>query len=157
RRHTRFSRDWSSDVCSSDLLNNMIAYTVSEAMITDVFTVRQEDVIELVAEMMIWKHIKQVPVENSRGKIVGIVSYKQIIEAFLRQKHEGAENITVKQIMDKNPTIIQEETPIREAINLMIDNRSEALIIANEENELLGILSDLEIMGMINRYLKDSE
>src|SRR5690606_22275426 len=22
RRHTRFSRDWSSDVCSSDLLNN---------------------------------------------------------------------------------------------------------------------------------------
>ena len=138
-------------------LNNMIAYTVSEAMITDVFTVRQEDVIELVAEMMIWKHIKQVPVENSRGKIVGIVSYKQIIEAFLRQKHEGAENITVKQIMDKNPTIIQEETPIREAINLMIDNRSEALIIANEENELLGILSDLEIMGMINRYLKDSE
>src|SRR5690606_41154616 len=23
RRHTRFSRDWSSDVCSSDLLSNM--------------------------------------------------------------------------------------------------------------------------------------
>ena len=138
-------------------LNNMIAYTVSEAMITDVFTVRQEDIIEMVAEMMIWKHIKQVPVENAKGKIVGIVSYKQIIEAFLRQKHEGAEAITVKQIMDKNPTIIGEETSVREAIKLMIDNRSEALIVANEDNELLGILSDLEVMGMINRYLQDSE
>jgi len=135
----------------------MIAYTVSEAMITDVFTVRQEDIIEMVAEMMIWKHIKQVPVENAKGKIVGIVSYKQIIEAFLRQKHEGAEAITVKQIMDKNPTIIGEETSVREAIKLMIDNRSEALIVANEDNELLGILSDLELMGMINRYLQDSE
>src|SRR5690606_41856763 len=47
-------------------LNNMIAYTVSEAMITDVFSVRQEDIIEMVAEMMIWKHIKQVPVENAK-------------------------------------------------------------------------------------------
>src|SRR5690554_6401299 len=138
-------------------LNNMIAYTVSEAMITDVFTVRQEDIIEMVAEMMIWKQIKQVPVENAKGKIVGIVSYKQTIEAFLRQKHEGAEAITVKQIMDKNPTIIGEETSVREAIKLMIDNRSEALIVANEDNELLGILSDLELMGMINRYLQDSE
>lgn len=138
-------------------LNNMIAYTVSEAMITDVFTVRQEDIIEMVAEMMIWKHIKQVPVENAQGKIVGIVSYKQIIEAFLRQKHEGEETITVKQIMDKKPTIIQEETSIREAIRLMTENRSEALIVANADNELLGILSDLEVMGMINRYLQDSE
>ena len=138
-------------------LNDMIAYTVSEAMITDVFTVRQEDIIEMVAEMMIWKHIKQVPVENAAGKIVGIVSYKQIIEAFLRQKHEGEETITVRQIMDKNPTIIQEETPVRDAIKLMIDNRSEALIIANEDNELLGILSDLEVLGMINRYLHDRE
>lgn len=138
-------------------LKNMIAYTVSEAMITDVFTVRQEDVIEMVAEMMIWKHIKQVPVENAKGRIVGMVSYKQIIEAFLRQKHEGEDTITVRQIMDKKPTIIREETPVREAIELMIANRSEALIVANEEKELLGIISDLEIMAMINRYLQDTE
>src|SRR5690606_39821845 len=25
RRHTRFSRDWSSDVCSSDLINHFLA------------------------------------------------------------------------------------------------------------------------------------
>src|SRR5690606_41202003 len=26
RRHTRFSRDWSSDVCSSDLLNTVLSF-----------------------------------------------------------------------------------------------------------------------------------
>src|SRR5690606_40486393 len=26
RRHTRFSRDWSSDVCSSDLSKNRVSY-----------------------------------------------------------------------------------------------------------------------------------
>src|SRR5207302_2320142 len=29
RRHTRFSRDWSSDVCSSDLLRSFMAPTCS--------------------------------------------------------------------------------------------------------------------------------
>src|SRR5690606_40637121 len=28
RRHTRFSRDWSSDVCSSDLFINKLAYSL---------------------------------------------------------------------------------------------------------------------------------
>src|SRR6266700_4562228 len=27
RRHTRFSRDWSSDVCSSDLLGGVLIFT----------------------------------------------------------------------------------------------------------------------------------
>src|SRR5690606_41044855 len=34
RRHTRFSRDWSSDVCSSDLLHNLAGkseYAAKEA------------------------------------------------------------------------------------------------------------------------------
>src|SRR5690606_40564363 len=30
RRHTRFSRDWSSDVCSSDLNDYQIRYTYTE-------------------------------------------------------------------------------------------------------------------------------
>src|SRR5690606_39928941 len=30
RRHTRFSRDWSSDVCSSDLLNKGLTITLRD-------------------------------------------------------------------------------------------------------------------------------
>src|SRR5690606_40782205 len=28
RRHTRFSRDWSSDVCSSDLVNTFLGFVI---------------------------------------------------------------------------------------------------------------------------------
>lgn len=136
-------------------VNSMIAYTVSEAMITDIFTVRQEDVIEMVAEMMIWKHIKQVPVENKKGKIVGIVSYKQIIEAFLRQKHEGVNIVTVGEIMDSEPHLISEETSVREAIRIMSEEEAKVLVVANEKKEILGLLTDLEVMAMVNRYLQD--
>src|SRR5690606_40641762 len=32
RRHTRFSRDWSSDVCSSDLLSEFTYYAVKSSI-----------------------------------------------------------------------------------------------------------------------------
>src|SRR5690606_41135850 len=35
RRHTRFSRDWSSDVCSSDLYGNRIHTRVSTPAVLD--------------------------------------------------------------------------------------------------------------------------
>src|SRR5690606_39607899 len=34
RRHTRFSRDWSSDVCSSDLI---LAYQVDDSLLVNPF------------------------------------------------------------------------------------------------------------------------
>src|SRR5690606_19688954 len=37
RRHTRFSRDWSSDVCSSDLVNS--DYAIRQLMERDFITV----------------------------------------------------------------------------------------------------------------------
>src|SRR5690606_40871983 len=43
RRHTRFSRDWSSDVCSSDLLLTETRRRLEEAKPADVAAVRALD------------------------------------------------------------------------------------------------------------------
>src|SRR5690606_40869672 len=45
RRHTRFSRDWSSDVCSSDLLRDALAHPSASGAI-DVSTDEAADLIE---------------------------------------------------------------------------------------------------------------
>src|SRR5690606_40391689 len=38
RRHTRFSRDWSSDVCSSDLMQDLMLVGCSSIALWDDFT-----------------------------------------------------------------------------------------------------------------------
>src|SRR5690625_7897902 len=108
----------------------MIAYTISEAMITDVFAVRQEDIIEMVAEMMIWKNIRQVPVEDKKGKVVGMVTYRQIIEAFIHQKYVETKKVTVEHIMNPDQPIITEETHIDQSIKIMEETRTSELILA---------------------------
>src|SRR5690606_40761996 len=42
RRHTRFSRDWSSDVCSSDLTTLVIAHRLSTVIGADEIIVLQD-------------------------------------------------------------------------------------------------------------------
>ena len=44
--------------------------TVSRAMKTDLFTISQEEPLELVAAIMHWKNIRHLPVEDEEGKLV---------------------------------------------------------------------------------------
>src|SRR5690606_40325042 len=57
RRHTRFSRDWSSDVCSSDLMDILDLYpvgiggTVVQALVTVFGEDTREEATKLAAEL----------------------------------------------------------------------------------------------------------
>src|SRR5690606_39304589 len=55
RRHTRFSRDWSSDVCSSDLRNNS-------------FRIACESLIHTVSPFYIHQWLSRVLVERLASK-----------------------------------------------------------------------------------------
>src|SRR5690606_40083022 len=57
RRHTRFSRDWSSDVCSSDLLVIAVLfyYTVNVQTDTDYLSPDPDVTIEVEASKWNWE------------------------------------------------------------------------------------------------------
>src|SRR5690606_41184819 len=50
RRHTRFSRDWSSDVCSSDLLRTLITQKCQARLLSALPTRRQPGVLLVALE-----------------------------------------------------------------------------------------------------------
>ena len=52
---------------------------VSQYMQTDIFTVRPDDPIALVAELMGWERIRHVAVEDDKDRIVGLVSYRAVL------------------------------------------------------------------------------
>src|SRR5690606_40953619 len=60
RRHTRFSRDWSSDVCSSDLYFSTQSSTMPAAMATGNLTVRP------------WSIVTQVLYDKDTRKATGV-------------------------------------------------------------------------------------
>lgn len=72
---------------------------VKHKMSTDIFSVDQNDSIELVLNIMKWKNIHHMPVINSDTELVGLITMKDLNKYF---KNEEPLKETVKYFMTKN-------------------------------------------------------
>ena len=126
--------------------------TVGECMTTDVFTVRKEDIIELVGEMMDWRRIRYVPIEDEKGRLEGLVTHRLIMRELLDDSN--ADNTTaIADIMIKEPITTTAETTIREAMALMRENQVGSLPVINENRELIGIITEMDFLRITARLL----
>jgi gamma-glutamylcysteine synthetase len=53
--------------------------TVGQFMATDLFTLRPDDLVDLAASLMDWRHIRHVPVEDEDGHLVGLVTHRGLL------------------------------------------------------------------------------
>ncbi|MFT7591377.1 MAG: CBS domain-containing protein/gamma-glutamylcysteine synthetase [bacterium] len=129
--------------------------TVNEIMETDLFTVTEDDAIDLVVNVMNWQNIRHVPVENSDNELVGIINAHSIIH-FLASKKESDEH-AVKDIMLTNFPTISATATAKQAVTLMADNRVDALPVVDNANRLLGIVTESDIIQVLKMTNKISE
>ena len=59
---------------------------VEQIMSTDLFTVLEEDLIEYVANIMDWRNIRHLLVENEQGQFTGIVNSKNLVRHFAKKQ-----------------------------------------------------------------------
>jgi CBS domain-containing protein len=130
--------------------------TIGQFMATDLFTVRPEDVVDLAASLMHWKHIRHVPVEDNEGRLVGIVSHRDLLllltKGNMDHRHKG--NVLVSDIMKKNPVSAPPETPTAEAINLMRHHNVGCLPVVKDE-KLIGIITASDFLAVSERLFME--
>ena len=66
-----------------EAFRKMAAQAARQIMTKDVVSVRAEDDVTKVAKIMYDKHVKRVPVLDGEGKLLGIVSRRDIVKMFL--------------------------------------------------------------------------
>lgn len=128
---------------------------VEEFMTTDLFTVQKEDLIELVAEIMNWRRIRYMPVENSKGELVGLISSRMLLRHFVHQckLDDGISPQTVQEIMIDKPITVKPETSIIDAMNLMRSKRIGCLPVV-QGKELVGIITEMDFLRITARLLE---
>lgn len=136
----------------SDWIDNY--KTVEQFMITDLFTVRPEDVIDLAANLMHWKHVRHVPVEDDEGKLVGIVSHRDLLELFALDKTSEKTEIVVRDVMKQNLVTIAPETPTLEALWLMREKNIGCLPIVKAE-KLVGLITAYDFLTVSTRLFEE--
>jgi CBS domain-containing protein len=128
---------------------------VSEFMTTDLFTVQENDIIELVAEMMNWRNVSYMPVEDNKGKLSGLVTAKMLLQHLVNTKGQKKTYI-VKDIMISMPTTVNQETNIIEAMQIMRHKKTGCLPVT-KEGDLIGLITEMDILRIAGRLMERLE
>ncbi len=122
---------------------------VSEFMNTDLFTVQKEDIIDLVAEMMDWKKLHYTPVEDTKGKLIGLVTSRDLMRHFMKKK-KSKKTVLVKDIMVSSPVTITEDESVMEALKLMKKKKVGCLPVVKDD-ELIGLITEMDFLRISRR------
>jgi CBS domain-containing protein len=126
-------------------------------MTTDLFTVQADDAIELVADLMGWERIRHVPVEDGKGHLVGLVTYRAVLRYFAELARtpgkRGPSSTPVSDIMRREVTTVTPDTPTLDAIALMRRYRIGCLPVVQGE-QLVAILTEEDFMGIASDLLE---
>lgn len=129
---------------------------VEEFMQTDLFTAQKDDIIELVAELMDWRKIRYMPVEDAKGKLVGLISSRLLLRHFTHDK-ESKKQTTVSEVMIENPMSVKPEATLQEALDTMREHQIGCLPVTNTENELIGVITEMDFLRITSRLMERLE
>ncbi|MEO8042347.1 MAG: CBS domain-containing protein [Acidobacteriota bacterium] len=138
---------------TSDWIDNY--KSVEQFMATDLFTVRPDDVLDLAASIMEWRHIRHVPVENDSGELVGIISHRDLVH-LLANGDAGriGRGITVRDVMKTDLITVEASTPTLDALELMRDKGIGALPVV-VEGKLVGIVTAYDFLTVSSKLFEE--
>ncbi len=128
---------------------------VSRSMTRKVITVGPETAVFKAQELMAESKIRHLPVVEPNGRLIGIVTDRDIRSAipyeFFKQhpseeEKEKFSKLQIKDIMSKNPITISPTYTIQDALLMIQDAKVGALPVVDEENRLKGIISVRDLL-----------
>lgn len=139
---------------------------VSERMATDLITVESDLSISKAQELMLSKNIRHLPVVDSSGKLIGIVSDRDMRSAMpstLLRKPDYNETLEkiggfpVADIMTSDPLTVYPYYTLQDTLLVMQKKKVGALPVVDEEGYLKGILSTRDLLRSFVNVLNIDE
>lgn len=130
--------------------------TVSEWMTRDVISISPDTSLTEAHQIMKTKRIRRLPVVD-RGNVVGIVTLGDVRGAepsmasslSIWEVNDLLANLKVSKIMTRNPITIDQNASIGEAARLMLENKFSGLPVVDEQNHLVGIITESDIFRLV--------
>jgi len=113
---------------------------VDQLMSSDPMTVDRRDLVGAIREQMLETGVHCLPVVDPTGHPIGIVSSWDLVEEYLSIE-------SIEDVMTSNVITIGSHQSVYEAAVIMQSNYIHHLVVINEENEVLGVLSSLDLLG----------
>lgn len=146
--------DWAIPSINDGHNYDMATQKVEEFMTTDVFTVRKDDVLEFVADLMDWRKLRYLPVEDERGKLIGLVTSKMLLRYFTRKVSSGGntKEKLVRDIMKTELITVTPQESVAKALDIMNAKDIGCLPVV-KDGELVGVITEKNYLMMTKRLI----
>lgn len=134
---------------------------VKERMSSPVISIDPNTPIMEALKLMQDKSIRRTPILDAKGKLIGIVSDKDLLNAApsdattlsVWEMNYLLAQVKVKDVMTKNVLTVKEDTPIEEAAFIMVQNKIGGMPVMRD-GQVVGLITEtdlfkifLELMG----------
>lgn len=132
--------EWSSVRTGEGGIKSIRSWTIEQIMSKNLYTIQQDDLLEMAANIMKWKNISHLPVEGKNGKLIGLLTRKSLFKILIENDYNPSDTF-VKDVMLKDLVTVHPDDLIINAIQLMLDFKITCLPVI-ENNNLAGIVTE---------------
>jgi CBS domain-containing protein len=128
---------------------------VEQFMGTDFVTVQEGDPLDLALNLMIWERVRHIPVEDSKHKLVGLVSYRSVLRVAAEWLNAADPRpIPVSEVMKRDPWTVSPDTSTLVAIQVMRQKDVGCLPVVTAEGRLVGMVTSRNLLGVASELLE---
>lgn len=132
----------------------MTPVLVKHLMTSPVVSLFAEQTLPLADDIMRFKHIRHLPVVDDEGRLVGLVSHRDLLRAQIssltgltpEQRRARQEEVRVHELMTRELWTVHPDTLASVAGQTMSDHRWGCLPVVDEKQVLVGILTERDFL-----------
>lgn len=135
---------------------------VNDVMTENPHTVEPDDTIRQAEELLEDHAIRQLPVVRD-SELVGIITDRDI-RSFIGgrafetpEQREKIMNTKVAAIMTTQPITLSPDDDLREAVEVLIEEKVGSIPVVDEEEGLVGIVTQIDILRCFLDHLQEEE
>jgi predicted transcriptional regulator len=121
-------------------------WKVEQIMTTDLFSVQENDSVYFAANIMNWKKLRYIPVEDEHGKLLGLLTQRAILEYYSAHPKPEPKPISISEIMIKNPITVSPDTLSLDALMMMRKSGVGCLPVIKDDR-LVGMLTEYNFLN----------
>lgn len=134
---------------------------VKHLMTAPVVTFFAEQTLPLADEVMRLKHFRHLPVIDDAGRLVGLVSHRDLLAAEIStrsglnrgQRLARQEDVRVREIMTRDVWTVRPDVRASVAAATLLDHKYGCLPVVDEEERLVGILTERDFLRFAGKVL----
>ena len=125
---------------------------------SNLVTITETQNLAMAEELLRLHRIRHLPVVRD-GKLVGLVTHRDLLRAAVQRTGAAPSQkpLWAADVMVRDVKTVRSDTPTRDAVKQMLDNKYGCLPVVGADGELIGILTEADMVRFAQHLIEDMD